>query len=546
MKLRVLLCTLLLASMQAGNTRAESAAGLAPWEALAKSWPIRIPDNAEHLELGSIPIQSLRVPTVINVEVDIMQAGGHTHHLYPNEIAMIVNMFACEGITMNIEISDTIPETAVIQMTSQFETLGPAGFKTIKNAWVDHAPGTGWHYCIMAHQYDLGSGPSGSSGFAEIVGDDFIVTLGAWGGQVGTPFDRAGTFVHELGHNLGLRHAGGQSESFYTQYKVNYASVMTYRCQVLGVRKMNMCSGLVDGCHAAPFRDLDYSHGLLPPLDEGALIEAAGAGLGPVDWDCDLGIDGAPVIKDLADYNWCSATGTIGVSMDYDDWSNLVDVTFLAPVASLTERPGTPCLDLDQLADIRAEGASGAGAFACDYTSPLVQNEPCVYLDNDPDLDLWKAACDNCPSAANADQLDTDLDGDGNVCDNCPSHANASQVDGDGDGPGDACDNCPVTPNALQENADGDTWGNVCDNCPAVSTPTNVALMTGDINNNGTHASDDLILLVNYAFKSGAPPVPVPAVGDVNCSGAVTSADIIDMVNYIFKSGDPFCNVCSL
>jgi len=545
MNLRALLCTLLLTWTSAA-AQADQAVPGASLTALVESWPIRIPDNVEHLDLGSIPMRALRVPTVINVEVDIMSAGGHAHHLYPDEIAMIVNMFACEGITMNIEISDTIPETAVIDMSSTFETLGATGFKTIKNAWVDHAEGTGWHYCIMAHQYNLGSGPSTSSGFAEIVGDDFIVTLGAWNAEVGTPFDRAGTFVHELGHNLGLRHAGGQSENFYTQYKPNYASVMTYRCQVLGVRKMNICSGLVDSCHAAPFRDLDYSHGLLPALDEAALVESAGAGLGPVDWDCDLAIDGAPVIKDLADYNWCWAAGTIGVSMDYDDWSNIVDVSFLAPVQSLTHRPGTPCLDLDQLASITSQGASGGSTFTCDFSSPLVQNEPCVYLDADSDLDLWKSSCDNCPSASNATQLDTESDGDGDVCDNCPSHANASQADGDGDGPGDPCDNCPATPNGAQANADADTWGDVCDNCPAVSTPGNVTLMTGDIGNNGTHGSEDIIQLVNYAFKSGAPPVPVPAVGDVNCSGTVTSADIIDMVNYVFKSGDPPCNVCAL
>lgn len=544
MKSRALLCALLW-TLAPIATQAEDAP-LNPWTAQAESWPIRIPDNAEFLDLGSIPLRSLRVPTVINVEVDIMQAGGHTHHLYPAEVAMIVNMFACEGITINIEISDTIPETAVINMTNQFETLGATGFKTIKNAWADHATGTGWHYCIMAHQYDLGAGASTSSGFAEIVGDDFIVTLGAWGGQVGTPFERAGTFVHELGHNLGLRHAGSQNENLFTQYKVNYASVMTYRCQVLGVRKMNMCSGLVDSCHAAPFRDLDYSHGLLPGLDENALVEGAGAGLGPVDWDCDATIDGSPVIKDLAATHWCSASGNLGLSMDYDDWANLVDVSFLAPIASLESRPGTPCLDLEQLTDIVQASGASAGAFTCDFSSPLVQNEPCVYLDSDPDVDQWRAACDNCPSTTNAGQEDGDADGDGDLCDNCPGASNSNQADGDGDSTGDVCDNCPVTTNVGQANVDSDTWGDVCDNCPAVATPTNVALITGDVSNNGTHASEDIILLVNYSFKSGPPPSPVAAVGDVNCSGQVTSADIIFLVNYIFKGGLAPCNVCTL
>jgi len=33
--------------------------------------------------------------------------------------------------------------------------------------------------------------PSGSSGLAETGGDDLIVTLGTFTGQIGTPFDRA-------------------------------------------------------------------------------------------------------------------------------------------------------------------------------------------------------------------------------------------------------------------------------------------------------------------------------------------------------------------
>jgi predicted molibdopterin-dependent oxidoreductase YjgC len=38
--------------------------------------------------------------------------------------------------------------------------------------------------------------------------------------------------MHELGHNLGLLHAGNQDEGSIGQYKPNYASVMAYRYQV--------------------------------------------------------------------------------------------------------------------------------------------------------------------------------------------------------------------------------------------------------------------------------------------------------------------------
>jgi hypothetical protein len=48
---------------------------------------------------------------------------------------------------------------------------------------------------------------------------------------------------------------------------------------------------------------------------------------------------------------------------------------------------------------------------------------------------------------------DTDADGVADVCDNCPTVANADQLDSDGDRIGDACDKCPNDP---ENDADGD------------------------------------------------------------------------------------------
>jgi len=69
--------------------------------------------------------------------------------------------------------------------------------------------------------------------------------------------------------------------------------------------------------------------------------------------------------------------------------------------------------------------------------------------------------------------------------------------------------------------------------------------LTGDVNLNGSINSADIIALVNYVFKLGAPPDPCPAAGDVNCNGAVTSSDIIALVSFVFKGGPPPCDGCT-
>jgi hypothetical protein len=63
----------------------------------------------------------------------------------------------------------------------------------------------------------------------------------------------------------------------------------------------------------------------------------------------------------------------------------------------------------------------------------------------------------------------------------------------------------------------------------------------GDCNADNLTNASDVIWLVNYVFRSGAPPIP-PEQGDVNCDVVWTSDDIISLVNYIFKgAAPPFC-----
>ncbi|MHB8883049.1 MAG: LamG-like jellyroll fold domain-containing protein [Thermodesulfovibrionales bacterium] len=102
----------------------------------------------------------------------------------------------------------------------------------------------------------------------------------------------------------------------------------------------------------------------------------------------------------------------------------------------------------------------------------ILKTGPCP-LDADHD-DIINEA-DNCPHAANADQLDSDGDGVGDACDNCISTSNANQLDTDGDGIGDACDNCVSVTNGDQTDTDCDGKGDACSGMPVYYQPAAMA-----------------------------------------------------------------------
>lgn len=162
-----------------------------------------------------------------------------------------------------------------------------------------------FHYMIWAHGYNGGTS-SGRS--MNIPHSDFIVTLGLWSSPGGTLDQQVGTFIHELGHNLGLMHGGGEHRGF----KPNHLSVMNYSFQTRGV----------------PFgaqQLFDYQRFPLTALSETDLLEEKGLGRSPalqgyrtiynnpfdrlteasahasVDWDTDAAIDASPVAVDLND-----------------------------------------------------------------------------------------------------------------------------------------------------------------------------------------------------------------------------------------------------
>jgi hypothetical protein len=114
----------------------------------------------------------------------------------------------------------------------------------------------------------VASGQAGTgSGMSDVGGEDSLITLGLWGGDGQTVPVQAGTFMHELGHTLGLTHGGFYYDTpnsyiptVEPNCKPNFQSVMSYFFQV----------DLLD--NGVP----DYSEQELSPLNENSLLGVPG------------------------------------------------------------------------------------------------------------------------------------------------------------------------------------------------------------------------------------------------------------------------------
>lgn len=173
-----------------------------------------------------------------------------------------------------------------------------------------------FRYAIHTHLY---TNDPISSGLAEVVGDDFIVTLQC---SAIVNYIR-NTTMHELGHNIGLQHGGGTA----CNHKPNYNSVMNYNFQFDGID--TNCDRIGDGV-------LNYSIGNRAPLDESNLNEGAGiCGGVSIDWNGMFGIQSS-VSFDINQYgqqvSQCGAT--ISLLTDNNDWASL-------NLASLPGAPGS-------------------------------------------------------------------------------------------------------------------------------------------------------------------------------------------------------------
>jgi hypothetical protein len=265
----------------------------------------------------------------IFVEMDYMYRADAANGLAPNQnvlnsivavfnSAPVSNPDGSTGITIHLELDDLVPYDYTLDpYTTEFNAL--------KSVYFDANRTAVYHYMIWANRYSTSTSSGVSMG---IPATDFLVTLGGWNSNAGdTDYQKIGTFIHELGHNLGLTHGGND----HTNYKPNYLSVMNYRFQTIGVYRNGV------------WYNFDYQRFDLPSLNESALNETLGlngggaltgygtihdcpggadrftanAG-GALDWNCDGDTLDTNVAVDI------NQSGTYTTLGSQNNWGNII------------------------------------------------------------------------------------------------------------------------------------------------------------------------------------------------------------------------------
>ncbi len=297
------------------------------------------------------------------VEIDYMDcavaggdcSGGDTHSHKPKAaaIAAVIAAFAnanvtnpdgINGITLHVDVSNSVKHQNYLNINGLCFAggAGIGSFDAVKADPANFGPNNprryAYHYSLWTHQQ---LSTTTSSGCGEFPGNDFQVALGGWNvgsgdldgdgladANVGTVQQQAGTFMHELGHNLNLGHGGSDG----VNYKPNYFSIMSYRYQVSGIPPTDP-----DGAAGPLSGKIDYSRSLLASLTETSLSEATGIGgttdtafwncpagttksapgNGAIDWDCNGNTTGTGLSVDI------NGDGSKGTLTGYWDWANL-------------------------------------------------------------------------------------------------------------------------------------------------------------------------------------------------------------------------------
>lgn len=96
------------------------------------------------------------------------------------------------------------------------------GFDTTSVSFKNTGRALIFHHVVFAHDLRATDSTSGISRNGTVFNNgasDLIVSLGSWRNQTGTLFNQVATFMHELGHNLGLHHGGDRDENYKPRAK---------------------------------------------------------------------------------------------------------------------------------------------------------------------------------------------------------------------------------------------------------------------------------------------------------------------------------------
>ena len=280
------------------------------------------------------------------------------------------------GISLSSSTNDSSYDDGKFLFVDELRE-GETFFETNELIGIDDTGGENRNYVFYLLAFgdsQREDGEGGSSGLAWLGGRDFLVALGGWDFQftpsaqqtaIGITADdlknycankQASTIMHEFGHNLGLRHGGGED----LNYKPNYVSIMNYLYQMEGLPDIGNREGdryyydrmweaysngqdhtgwldLMDQTHFngysysleydfnnGPFSDdfeMSFSHGYGGPKDETNIYETTGlrqSGSDSVDFNGDGSIEDGVSENINPSYDESYA-----VHYDYDDWANL-------------------------------------------------------------------------------------------------------------------------------------------------------------------------------------------------------------------------------
>jgi YVTN family beta-propeller protein len=212
------------------------------------------------------------------VESDVMadtsgDADDHSHRPFQSAMDQVVDAFAAldvpgvtdcpypgEDASDGIRLEITEPTVSMESLPHDDVLTLPTEFDDLKTRHFDAAAADAYvHYAIWGHQFDAGGGAtSGGRADAGVDDQDFVLALDDPNAQ-GNLAIQAATFMHELGHVIGLRHGGDEN----LNCKPQYFSVMNYAYPL----------GPVDSSGAS---NRLFSSSDLPDLEETSLDEGDG------------------------------------------------------------------------------------------------------------------------------------------------------------------------------------------------------------------------------------------------------------------------------